>query len=133
MLLENYLSMICDYPDAYIGEPGFEILKNIPTIWDKTYVPAAKVDEYVSIARSKNDVWYIGTITNQKAREIKLKLDFLPAGKYTAEIYSDAPDADVNANHLIKKIKAVNNTTVLNLVLSSGGGNVIILHKLKNK
>jgi alpha-glucosidase len=133
IVLENYLSMLCDYPDAYIGEPGFEVLKNIPTTWDKTYVPGAKVDEYVSIARCKNDVWYIGTITNLKAREIKLKLDFLAAGKYTAEIYSDAPDDDVNANHLIKQIKAVNKATVLKLVLSSGGGNIIILQKSKNK
>lgn len=133
VVLENYLSMMCDYPDAYIGEPGFEVLRNIPTTWDKTYVPAAKVDEYVSIARRKNDVWYIGTITNLTAREIKLKLDFLPAGKYIAEIYSDAPDAGVNANHLTKEIKAVNNAAVLKLVLSSGGGNIIILHKQKNK
>ena len=133
VVLENYLSMMCDYPDAYIGEPGFEVLRNIPTTWDITYVPAAKVDEYVSIARRKNDVWYIGTITNLTAREIKLKLDFLPAGKYIAEIYSDAPDAGVNANHLTKEIKAVDNAAVLKLVLSSGGGNIIILHKQKNK
>lgn len=132
VVLENYLSMVCDYPDAYIGEPGFEVIKNLPTTWDKTYVPDAKVGEYISIARRKNNVWYVGTVTNLKAREVKLKLDFLPAGKYTAEIYSDAPDADENANHLIKQIRAVDNKTVLKLVLSSGGGNVIILHKLRS-
>lgn len=133
VVLENYLPMVCDYPDAYIGEPGFEVLKYIPTVWDKTHVADAKVGEYISIARRKDDVWYIGTITNLTAREIKLKLDFLPSGSYSAEIYSDAPDAGENANRLIKQNILVNKTTVLKLVLSSGGGNVIVLHKLKNK
>ena len=131
VVLENYLPMICDYPDAYIGEPGFEVLKNIPTTWNETHVPNAKVGEYISIARRKNDTWYIGTITNLTAREIKLKLNFLLAGNYSAEIYSDAPDNNENANHLIKKNKVVNHSTILNLVLSSGGGNIIILHKNK--
>ncbi len=45
VVLENYLPMLCDYPDAYIGEPGFELLKNIPTVWDKTHVTDAKVGE----------------------------------------------------------------------------------------
>ncbi|MDB5221594.1 MAG: glycoside hydrolase family 97 protein [Chitinophagaceae bacterium] len=131
VVLENYLPMICDYPDAYIGEPGFEVLKNIPTTWNETKVADAKVGKYISIARRKNNSWYIGTVTNLTAREINLKLDFLPAGNYSAEIYSDAPDNNENANHLIKKKTVVNNTTVLKLVLSSGGGNIMVLHKLK--
>jgi alpha-glucosidase len=131
VVLENYLPMICDYPDAYIGEPGFEVLKNMPTTWDETKVTEAKVGEYISIARRKNNAWYIGTVTNSTPREIKLKLDFLPAGNYSAEIYGDAPDSNENANHLIKKKTVVNKTTVLKLVLSSGGGNIIELHKLK--
>jgi Glycoside hydrolase 97. len=131
VVLENYLSMVCDYPDAYIGEPGFEVLKNIPTTWDETKVADAKVDEYISIARRKNDTWYIGTITNLSAREIKLKLDFLPVGNYSAEIYSDAPDNNENANHLIKKKIVVNNATVLKVMLSSGGGNIMVLHKIQ--
>ncbi|HUS01382.1 MAG TPA: glycoside hydrolase family 97 protein, partial [Chitinophagaceae bacterium] len=131
VVLENYLPMLCDYPDAYIGEPGFEVLKNIPTIWDKTLVADAKVGKYISIARKKDDAWYIGTVTNSTAREIKINLDFLPAGNYSAEIYSDAPESSENPNHLVKKKTVVNKTTLLKLALSSGGGNVIVLHKLK--
>jgi alpha-glucosidase len=132
VVLENYLSMVCDYPDAYIGQPGFEVIKNIPTTWDETHVAAAEVGEYISIARRKNESWYIGTITNNKAREITINFNFLPSGKYNAEIYSDAEDANENANHLRKQKVIVNRTTVLKLVLASGGGNVIILNKIKN-
>jgi alpha-glucosidase len=132
VVLENYLSMVCDYPDAYIGQPGFEVIKNIPTTWDETHVPAAEVGEYVSIARRKNDNWYVGTITNNKARVITLDFYFLPVGNYSTEIYSDAADADENANHLTKQKIVVNRATSLKLVLASGGGNIIVLKKNKN-
>ena len=43
---------------------------------------------------SVRDVWYIGGITDENAREVTVKLDFLdPACKYDAIIYTDAPDA----------------------------------------
>ncbi len=40
------------------------------------------------------DVWYVGGVTDENAREVTVKLDFLQAGmKYEATIYADAPDA----------------------------------------
>jgi len=40
------------------------------------------------------DVWYIGGITDENAREVEVKLDFLKPGvKYEATIYADAKDA----------------------------------------
>ena len=40
------------------------------------------------------DVWYVGGITDNNAREVAVKLDFLKPGvKYEATIYADAPDA----------------------------------------
>ncbi len=61
-----------------------------------------------------------GTITNNKARVISINFNLLPPGKYTAEIYSDAADADENANHLTKRKIIVNRATTLKLVLASG-------------
>ena len=41
-----------------------------------------------------HDVWYVGGITDETAREVSVKLDFLQPGvKYEAIIYADAPDA----------------------------------------
>ena len=131
VVLENYLPMVADYPDAYTGQPGFEVIKKMPGTWDETRVPAAAVDQYVSIARRKKDRWFIGTITNNDAREVSISLNFLPSGTYNAEIYSDAPDASENANHLVKEMKTVDKKTVLKLELAPGGGNVIILDKSK--
>ncbi|MEP6846309.1 MAG: glycoside hydrolase family 97 protein, partial [Panacibacter sp.] len=129
VVLENCLQMVCDYPAAYEGQDGFEFIKAIPTTWDETKVIDAKVGEYVTIAREKDKAWYVGTISNNTAREISVPLSFLEEGNYKAEVYTDAPDANENPNHLLKQTKAVTNKDVLNLKIAAGGGEVMILKK----
>jgi alpha-glucosidase len=124
--------MVCDYPAAYEGEPGFEFIKNIPTTWDETKVPAAKVGAFITIARKKNDNWYIGAITNHEARTISIPLHFLGEGEYVAEIYTDANDAAINPNHLKKETRKLTAKDELQLSLSGGGGAVVRLMKKKN-
>ncbi len=131
VVLENYQGMVCDYPDAYIAQPGFEVLQNMPVIWDETKVLEAEVGKYISIARRKNDSWYIGTITDSSARKINIHLKFLTAGKYTATIYSDAADVNENANHLTKKNIIVDKNKIIPISLTTGGGNIVILKKFK--
>jgi alpha-glucosidase len=129
VVLESYLAMVADFPSAYEGQPGFEFLQKVPTSWDETIVPAAAVGEYVTIARRKGTDWYVGSINNSKARAIKLSLGFLPPGNYSAELYSDAADAETNPNHLIKQIKTVTNEYVFILKLAAGGGQVMRITK----
>jgi alpha-glucosidase len=130
-VLENYQGMVCDNPDAYIGEPGFEVLQNMPTVWDETKVLDAEVGKFIAIARRKNDRWYLGTITDSSARKIKINCKFLPAGKYSAVIYSDAADVNENANHLTKQAMVVDKNKIFKISLAAGGGNIIVLNKLK--
>jgi alpha-glucosidase len=127
VVLENALGMVCDNPDAYIGQPGFEFIQQVPTTWDETHVIDAKPGEYLAIARRKGSDWYIGAITNHNPRTITKTFDFLPGGNYTAEIWSDAPSGDPNLNHLVKVVKKVTRETVMNLMLASGGGQVMRL------
>jgi alpha-glucosidase len=131
VVLENEQGMVCDFPDAYIGQPGFEFLQQVPLTWDETKVLNAKMSDYVTIARRKGNDWYIGTISNNTSHSIKTSLSFLPEGNYTAEIYSDAPDADVNPNHLVKVVRLVNNKNILNTNLAAGGGQVMRLVRVK--
>ncbi len=84
VVLENYLQMVCDYPEAYEGQPGFEFIKDIPTTWDETKVINAKPGEYIVIARKKNDNWYVGAITNGLARELEINFSFLKAENFEA-------------------------------------------------
>lgn len=129
VVLESYLSMVADYPKAYKDQRGFDFIQNVPTTWDETIVPAGEVHQYLTIARRKGDDWYIGTINSTKARSLQLSLNFLPAGKYKAKIYSDSDDAAENPNHLSITEQIVTNADVLKLHLAAGGGQAIQLIK----
>ncbi len=131
VVLQSSLAMVCDYPAAYEGQPGFEFIKEVPTVWDETKVPDAKFNEYVVIARKKGDDWFAGAITNHSARQISFSLDFLGNGEYTADIYSDADDVNINPNRLNKKTRIVTGKDHLSVYLGAGGG--IAIHFKKNK
>ncbi|MDP4265122.1 MAG: glycoside hydrolase family 97 protein [Bacteroidota bacterium] len=129
VVLENYLQMVCDYPAAYEDQPGFEFIREIPTTWDETRVIDAKVCEYITIARRKNNDWFVGTITDHQPREITVPLTFLKDGTYRAEIYTDASDVDKNPNNLLKQTRTVTNNDVLELHVAGGGGEVMRIRK----
>jgi len=127
VILENHLSMVCDYPEAYEGQDGFDFIKEVPTVWDQTVVPGAEVGEWVSIARKKGTDWYVGTITNSKERTVTIPLSFLSAGNYHAEIYKEGPDAADYPNKLIKESRDVSSSDTITIDLPSGGGEVMRL------
>ncbi|WP_080058709.1 glycoside hydrolase family 97 protein [Spirosoma aerolatum] len=129
VVLESYLNMVCDYPDAYKGQPGFAFIQQVPTTWDETRVLNAEVGQYITVARRKGTDWFIGSITNSTARELSVKLDFLSDGNYTAELYADAPDVAQHPNHLIQQTQTVGRLEVVSLTLAAGGGQVIRLRK----
>mgnify|MGYP000136338998 FL=1 len=122
VVLESYLGMICDTPEAYEGQPGFEFLQTVPTTWDKTVVPDASVNEYVAIARRHGDDWYVGAINNSQARNVEIALDFLGKGDYKVTLYKDARDTDTNPNHLIKDTLTVTAKDKITVPLASDGG-----------
>src|SRR5690606_26111214 len=69
VIFEAPLTMLCDNPSNYEREEecvGF--LTSIPTVWEETIALEGKVGEYVSIARRKGDVWYVGSMTNWDER-----------------------------------------------------------------
>ncbi|MDB5008271.1 MAG: glycoside hydrolase [Mucilaginibacter sp.] len=131
VVLENNLGMVCDDPEAYINQPGFEFIQQVPVTWDETRVIDAKPGEWLAIARRKGKDWYIGAMTNHAPRTITKEFDFLRDGNYTAEIYSDAPANDLNLNHLVKQVKRVTKATVMEILLASGGGQVMHLYPVK--
>ena len=132
VVLENTLGMVCDNPDAYINQPGFEFLQILPTTWDETKVVSAKPGTWVAIARRKGTDWYLGAITDHVSRTVTGTLDFLPEGNYTAEIYSDAPASDTNLNHLVKRVQQVSKRTAVAMLLAAGGGQVMHIYPAKN-
>ncbi|MGC4035047.1 MAG: glycoside hydrolase family 97 protein [Chitinophagaceae bacterium] len=129
VVLESYLGMVCDYPEAYEDQPGFEFIKEVPTTWDKTKVLDASVNEFITIARQKNNVWYVGSINNSTFREVSIPLSFLDDGNYELELYADADDVADNPNHLEKKVLSITKADIIKVKLASGGGQVMRISK----
>jgi alpha-glucosidase len=121
--------MVADYPEAYEGQPGFDFLQKVPTVWDETKVLNAEVGGFLTVARRKASDWYVGTINNSIVRELKIPLDFLPSGTFQAELYADGPETRTNPNALIKTSKAVSKTDVVTVKMEPGGGQVMRLLK----
>lgn len=130
VVLENHLTSLCDTPMAYEGQPGFEVLRTVPGTWDEMRVPLAEFNKYVTVARRNGTDWWIGTLNDGTARTLNLKLDFLVEGEYRAEIYTDAPDAEKNPNHLSKEIRTVTRKDKIELPLAVDGGAVLRISKL---
>ncbi len=122
VVYESPLCCICDHPDNYRGQPGLDFLKIVPTVWDDTKVLGGAPGEYVSIVRQSGKNWFLGAMTNWDPRELKVPLDFLGQGTYTATIYRDAPDCDKNAQHLVVEKRTVKPTDTLTIKLAPGGG-----------
>jgi alpha-glucosidase len=124
------LQMASDLPENYEGKLEFQFVKEVPCNWSDTKVLDSKIGEYTTIVRKDWDEknWYLGSITNKDARDLKVALSFLDNGKeYEAEIYADGAGANYKTNPYpvaISKQK-VNSKTVLDIKLAAGGGTAI--------
>ena len=68
VVLESYLSMVADYPDAYRGQKGFDFVTAVPTVWDETRFPQGEIGKYILAQRRSGDTWYMGAINNEHQR-----------------------------------------------------------------
>ncbi len=129
VVLESYLGLVSDYPQAYVTQPGFDFITKVPTTWDETKVLAAEVNKFITVARRKNQDWYIGTITNSQERQLTIQLDFLPEGAFVAQIFKDAPNAGQYPNNLVMEDKIVKADSSITIKLAAGGGHVVYLRR----
>lgn len=126
-IYESPLQMVSDYPEAYQGQRDFDFVKAAPTVWDETRVLGGGPGEYIAIARRHGSEWFVGAITGTVGREIDVPLEFLGRGNFSAEIYTDAPDAAANPKHTVTEKRQVDAATTLHLKLAASGGAAIRL------
>jgi len=123
VILESPMQMLPDSPSDYYREHECtEFISGIPTEWDDLKVLHAKVGEYTVLARKNGEDWYIGAVTDWKARSFELDLDFLNDARYTIEYIEDGPNADTRAMDYAKHSRPVTNTETLKINLAPGGG-----------
>jgi len=135
VVIYSPVQMAADLPENYENNPAFQFIRDVGVNWEQTKVLNGEIGDYVTIARQERGTnrWFVGAVTDENARKLNVKLDFLDAGKkYAATLYLDAPDADWNKNPTAYEIKKmeVDSNTELNLKLAPGGGAAISLFPL---
>lgn len=136
VVINSPVQMAADLIEYYKGHPAFEFIRQVPATWEQTKVLNAEIGDFVTIARQDraSENWFVGAITDENARDLKIKLDFLPEGKkYEAIIYADGKDAhwDKNPTDYAITKQEVSATSTLELVLAAGGGAAISLKEIK--
>ena len=122
VVYDSPICCVCDHPSHYRDQPGAEFLKIVPTVWDDTRVLAAAVGEHLVMVRRSGARWFLGALTDRRARDIPVKLDFLGPGSWTLKLWKDAPDSDTVGERLVTEQRTVTAADILTLHLACSGG-----------
>lgn len=128
VILYSPLQMASDMIENYEGHPAFQFFRDFDPDCDWSKALAGEPGEFVAIVRKAKDKYFLGAATNEEARTLELKLDFLEKGHtYRAIIYADGEDADWKSNPTAYVImeKLVTADDVLSVVMAKGGGQAV--------
>ncbi|OCX52249.1 hypothetical protein BEL04_12275 [Mucilaginibacter sp. PPCGB 2223] len=113
-------------PSDYTNEEEIDFFKFLPTVWDESRYLAGEIAQNISVARKRDNIWYIGSATGNDPWHTRLKLGFLDGDRsYEATIYED----DGHKSIRIRKLR-VNKKSDLQLDLSSATGQAVIIRPL---
>ena len=131
VVLYSPIQMAADLPENYarFARP-FQFIKDVPVDWSDTRVLNGEVGDYVTMARKdrNSDDWYLGAITDEQPRSLRVPLDFLDAGRtYTATIYRDGKGAGFagDPQSFAIETRRISRRDTLTLELAPGGGEAI--------
>ncbi len=136
VVIYSPIQMAADLPENYAKYPGpFQFIKDVPTDWADTRVLNGEVGDYATIARQdrNSDDWYLGSISDEQAREFTVSLDFLDANRsYRAQVFRDGADADWQSqpHSIVIENRLVKRGDTLALKLAPGGGAAVRFNAL---
>lgn len=137
VVLYSPIHMAADLIENYEARrDAFQFIVDVPTDWEQSRALAGEVGEFVAIARQQRGGpdWYLGALSNEKPRELALKLDFLdPKQRYEAQIYRDGPGADWERApyEMVIEKREMGAGDTLQLHLAAGGGAAVRFKMLK--
>lgn len=124
VVYDSPLSMVSDSPVTYAASPaGLDFISAVPTSWDETRVLSGEIGQSIVMARRKGADWYVGAMTNETGRAVKVPLGFLGAGAFTADIRQDGAEPTA----LVRSARTVSAKDTLTLKLAPSGGGVVRL------
>ena len=128
VVIYSPIQMAADLPENYEARlDAFQFIRDVPADWEQSKTLQSAIGDYVVVARQPRGQgdWYLGGITDEAARKLTQRLDFLAPGKrYEAQIYADGPGADYRTNPgaLTISKRVVTSADNLDLDMAPGGG-----------
>ena len=122
--------MLCDSPSAYMKETECtDFIAGIPVVWDTTLALNGEITKFLTLARKKENVWYVASINNWDIRSIELDLSFLGEGNFKAEIFRDGLNADKVARDYKREVVDIPSERKLSFTMAPGGGYIMKIFK----
>ncbi len=127
VVLDSPLMVIATAPETMFNNPALEMIRAIPTVWDQTVFLDGAIGAYVSVAKEKDGVWYIGGIASTQRKDVKINLSkILGEGEYLLTGWKDKTTANKESF-----TQVVTKETVLDLGnINTGCGYVMQITKL---
>ncbi len=121
------MQMAADLPEHYRTQPAFTFIRDVPVSWEKTIPLDGVIGDYYAVARKDRDSddWYVGAVTDENERTLKINCDFLTSHiHYIATIYQDGDDAHWQHNPESCRIeqRRITSSDTLTIRLAAGGG-----------
>lgn len=129
------MQMAADRPRFYeeVNPGAFKFIHDVPVNWETSVPIMGAIGEYYVVARKERggNNWFIGGVTNEGAHKVRIPLNYLDDGEYTAEIYRDHETAHYRDNPLAISIETttVTKNNFIDIWMAPGGGFAISLKK----
>jgi alpha-glucosidase len=127
VLMDSPFLCLCDSPRNYLGQPGLEFYRDLPTTWDETRVLSSDVMEHLVQARRKGDRWYIAAMNGEPPLSIPVKLDFLRPGRFTLRSFADTPESATRPAAIGESSRTVTRKDTLEIRMERAGGFVAVV------
>ncbi len=128
VVIYSPVQMAADLVEHYEARPNaLQFIRDVGVDWQQSLVLNGEVGDYVTIARQERGSgnWFVGGITDENARQLTIKFDFLnPDKSYSARLYSDAKDAHWKTNPTALEIEKlqIGSGDEMTIDLVEGGG-----------
>ncbi|HYP16981.1 MAG TPA: glycoside hydrolase family 97 protein [Opitutus sp.] len=124
VVYDSPVTCVADHPSNLRDQPGLDLLKVVPTVWDETRVLSGSIGEHIVMARRSGAEWYLGALNNAHRRVKTLKLDFLGEGRWQMRLWRDHQKSSEEAEMIEIEERVVTAADTFEVKMQRSGGAV---------
>jgi alpha-glucosidase len=123
------LTVLCDSPANYRGQPGLEFYRGLPTVWDDSVTLSAEVGKHIVLARRSGDRWYVAAMNGDEPLTLRVPLSFLGEGTWTLRSFADGPDSARRPELVVESSRPTTAAETISIFLAPAGGFAAVLRR----